>query len=809
MISDKVINVKDNIYDITDETISIREAILSIYSKFMGQYFDIILEKDDNQIHVLKSTDNIIFVEDYPCPLCDQQHKATIHEDSKLFINCENTRIYYVETDEERTIIPRCFECNKRLGKISFEEWKSGNYERYCSEHNSSSTEKISCDKCGMEYETSAIDLIPGIAHYCPKCNFEIQKEEIKQAEELEKLELKKEHNNSPRGELTQSTQTQIKSTQTTMDQFCTMLIDVNKLKETEFQFRDYLDQQHCAFLAESMKNLGKNIEAIIVRKIRNSPDYEIISGHHRVAAAKQAHIKYVKCEVIDVTDAEAIEVSLVSNFTRKEMDALEEARAIAKYKELLQYTNAQIGQKLGKSEQWVSARLALLNTPKEVQRFLSEGSVSVGHVKAVSSLDEKEQKKLIKKAVSNGFSVRELEKLAAEKKKEQEEKERKKKAFEDFEKYILNNKEDLISKKISSTEIWNEKEATNYYDIYWYDLVTEAKLDDIIDQYDMYDRDRDQVLKILTNNGFTVVDGRALYNAKREEEQKIAQEQKAKEIEKNPCPHCDVAVEFQDKKICPFGEYNNSPGCEHFSSDVYLWEISEKVQDICYICRQKIQPVKFRTRINDYPTAYVCAKCFYESISDKTIAFHSCVTCKIRGACDIQYKLYKLAEQSDFAFKMILEECQYYIDEKESDWLKFTADTTGYILMDQLRNKHNFDTLAELVEYVKENNIDHNIILANPQDDENDETEEKLTELKDRIEHPEKYQKYELTVDGEEGNKRYFLLSFNEDIELEFDEIKDMVEAIKDLNINLEQIDAIDDEAVEVFENIKNYLQE
>jgi len=649
----------------------------------------------------------------------------------------------------------------------------------------------VKCDKCGMDYETSAIDLIPGIAHYCPKCNIEIQKEDIKQAEELKKLETKKVHENSPRGELSQSTQS-------TLDQFCTMLINVNMLKETEFQFRDYLDQQHLDLLAESIKAFGKNIEAIIVRKMKDDSGYEIIAGHHRVEAAKKAGVRYVKCEVLDVTDAEAIEVSLVSNFTRKEMDPLEEARAIARYKELLQYTNEQIGQKLGKSEQWVSARLALLRTPEEIQHFLSQGRVSVSHVKAVSGLDEKEQKKLIKKAVSDELSVRELENLAAEKKKDQEEKERKKKAFEAFEEYILSNQEDLMNKKISSTKIWDDEEASQYYDLFWYDLVTEAKLDNVISRY--FDGDSKKVLKLLQKHDLTIVDGEALRDEEIEKIRKIEQEQKQKEIEKNPCPHCNIAVEFQGKRICPFGDYNKSPGCEHLFTG-NKWNVSQMTKNLCYLCKKEI--TSFRRKIHTWPEAYVCGLCYYKSIAaNLSVHFYACKTCKIRGACDIQYKLYELAEESDFAFKAILEECNYFIDENEPDWFKFTADkTTGYILMDQLRNKEYFDTLAELVEYIKENNIDHNIILANPQDDENDETEEKLIELKDRIEHPEKYKKYELTVDGEGENECYYLLDIGADTFLEFDK------AMKDLNINLEQIDAIDDEAVKVFEKVKDLL--
>jgi len=104
--TDTITHIKENIYNITPD-ISIREAVLELYKKYQGQYFDAVLVKDGTEIHVLKSTENIIFIEDYPCPLCDKRHKATIHEDSKLFINCENTRIYYIETDEEQTIIPR------------------------------------------------------------------------------------------------------------------------------------------------------------------------------------------------------------------------------------------------------------------------------------------------------------------------------------------------------------------------------------------------------------------------------------------------------------------------------------------------------------------------------------------------------------------------------------------------------------------------------------------------------------------------------------------------------------------------------
>jgi len=359
LISDKVINVKDNIYDIADD-VSIREAILSIYEKFHGQYFDIVLRHKEEEIHVLKTSESI-FIEGFICPLCGQKHKASIFDD-KLFINCGEKQAYYIETDSETYVALKCLSCQKNLKKISFEDWQTYDPQnQYCSEH------------------------LPG------ENEQEAQEANVSSNDKIETV---------PRGTI-----------QTTLEKYTLIHVPVNQLKTDRFQFRFKLDEEHVKQLAVSMKtkradgsNLG-NVEPILINQ-----DFEVFSGFHRLAAAKLAELKTVECKQFSISDIEAIHLSLLSNFARKDMSHMEKARAIKEYQERSSKSLKEIAEELGLAYSTVKNLYRLNEADESIIVSLEKGVISFGHAKILIGLSKDQQRDFLQRIIDENLSVRATE---------------------------------------------------------------------------------------------------------------------------------------------------------------------------------------------------------------------------------------------------------------------------------------------------------------------------------------------------------------------------------------------------------------
>ena len=176
-------------------------------------------------------------------------------------------------------------------------------------------------------------------------------------------------------------------------------------------QPRTMIDQDSINELADSIKKVGV-LQAIIVRPY--SDGYQIIAGERRWRAARVAGLEKVPVRVMVSTETESLELALIENLQRQDLNSMEEARG---YKRLLseyQMTQAELAEKVSKSRSAITNTLRLLDLPEEVQDMLSGDKLTAGHARAILSVsDEDRRVRLAERIVAEGLSVREAETLA------------------------------------------------------------------------------------------------------------------------------------------------------------------------------------------------------------------------------------------------------------------------------------------------------------------------------------------------------------------------------------------------------------
>ncbi len=186
-------------------------------------------------------------------------------------------------------------------------------------------------------------------------------------------------------------------------------LIDVNP-----YQPRTEFDEDALNELAASIKQYGI-IQPITLRKLDNGR-YQIISGERRCRASKMAGLTRVPAYVRTADDQAMLELALVENIQRKDLDAIEIAISFQRLIDECGITQENLGDRVGKKRSTVTNFLRLLNLPDEIQLGLRNRLITTGHAKALLSIDdENDQKYLFERIVSEGLSVREVEEIASE----------------------------------------------------------------------------------------------------------------------------------------------------------------------------------------------------------------------------------------------------------------------------------------------------------------------------------------------------------------------------------------------------------
>ena len=189
-----------------------------------------------------------------------------------------------------------------------------------------------------------------------------------------------------------------------------TLMVKLSKVEPNREQPRKNFDEDSLQELAESLKQFGM-LQPILVQ---NRGDYyEIIAGERRWRAAKIAGIKEVPVIVRELTDQEIVEISLIENIQREDLNPIEEAQA---YKRLLtefHLKQDEVAERVSKSRTAVTNSMRLLKLCDEVQKMVVDDMISTGHARALISIEDPEEQYLIaQKIFDEKLSVREVEKL-------------------------------------------------------------------------------------------------------------------------------------------------------------------------------------------------------------------------------------------------------------------------------------------------------------------------------------------------------------------------------------------------------------
>ena len=237
-------------------------------------------------------------------------------------------------------------------------------------------------------------------------------------------------------------------------------LIDINLIKSNESQPRKSFDDEKIMELAESIKSNGI-IQPLILRKDKD--DYIIVAGERRWRAAKYIGIKEIPAVIMDLTEKQILEISLIENIQREDLNSIEEAIAYKKLITDFDLTQEQLSKRIGKSRVAITNTMRLLNLSEDVQQYIIEGVISEGHGRALLAItDSKLQCELAQNVIDDKLSVRELEFL---KTKSEPSKSKAKKETNPYYKEVIEKLENYFGTKVNVTNKNNKgKIEIEYY---------------------------------------------------------------------------------------------------------------------------------------------------------------------------------------------------------------------------------------------------------------------------------------------------------------------------------------------------------
>ena len=187
-------------------------------------------------------------------------------------------------------------------------------------------------------------------------------------------------------------------------------MVKLSELRSNPYQPRKVFDEDALKELAASIKEHGV-FQPIIAKK--SIKGYEIIAGERRVKASIMAGLEEIPTIIRNFDDTEMMEIALLENLQRENLNAIQEANAYKKLLETLSLTQEQLAARLGKSRSHITNMVGLLALPEVIQQDVSEKKISMGHARVLSKLDNKEQQReLADKIIAEGLSVRSLEEL-------------------------------------------------------------------------------------------------------------------------------------------------------------------------------------------------------------------------------------------------------------------------------------------------------------------------------------------------------------------------------------------------------------
>jgi len=188
------------------------------------------------------------------------------------------------------------------------------------------------------------------------------------------------------------------------------IVASINELKPNMFQPRKDFDEETISELASSIKEKGI-LQPLVVRTI--SGGYEIIAGERRWRAAQRAGITRVPIIIKEATDREVLELALIENLQREDLNPIEEAVAYQQLIDEFELTHEDVSRQIGKDRSTITNQLRLLKLPEEAKKALIAGDITAGHARAILSIESSaEAREALKAIQKQKLSVRKTEQL-------------------------------------------------------------------------------------------------------------------------------------------------------------------------------------------------------------------------------------------------------------------------------------------------------------------------------------------------------------------------------------------------------------
>ena len=190
--------------------------------------------------------------------------------------------------------------------------------------------------------------------------------------------------------------------------------VEISKIEANPFQPRTDFDEMMLRELSDSIKAQGI-IQPVTIRKL-GYDKYQLIAGERRFRASKMAGLKKIPAFIRVANDEQMLEMALIENVHRQDLNAIEVAISYQRLMDELNLTHEQLSEKVGKNRSTITNFIRLLKLPPTVQISLRDGHISMGHARALLSLeDEARQNRVLKMIIQKGLSVRQVEALVRE----------------------------------------------------------------------------------------------------------------------------------------------------------------------------------------------------------------------------------------------------------------------------------------------------------------------------------------------------------------------------------------------------------
>ena len=243
----------------------------------------------------------------------------------------------------------------------------------------------------------------------------------------------------------------------------------LSQIRANQYQPRTSFDQKKLEELAESIKKHGV-IQPVLVRK--DGKGFELVAGERRFRAAKLAKLKKIPVVVSNISDVQSLEIAILENIQREDLNPLEVAKGYQRLKDEFGYTQEAVAKSVGKPRSSVANSLRLLTLSPKIQDEINKGAISEGHAKVLLSVDGVKAEQLLMRIISENLSVRDLEKQITESSPQTSKKE--KKTRDEL------NLESALSSRIGSKVTIEDKDGKGKMVIKYYSY---EELDGIIEK--------------------------------------------------------------------------------------------------------------------------------------------------------------------------------------------------------------------------------------------------------------------------------------------------------------------------------------